>query len=78
MSQQHLLAANIIKHGVTVEWPAKPQIPPEAKGFIELCLKSSVEERPDASTLLAHPFLDFSAKPKPDKSQQMAPPASKK
>jgi len=57
LTQQHILQQNVISKGVSVEFPAKPHIPQDAKDFIKMCLTPNVDGRPDVITLSKAEFL---------------------
>eukprot|EP01128_Nolandella_sp_AFSM9_P003263 TRINITY_DN1387_c0_g1_i1.p1 TRINITY_DN1387_c0_g1~~TRINITY_DN1387_c0_g1_i1.p1 ORF type:complete len:619 (+),score=106.50 TRINITY_DN1387_c0_g1_i1:24-1880(+) len=74
MTQQNLMANNIISHGIEVKFPTKPAISEEAQHFIRRCLVSNPTLRPSTADLLKHPFI--SAQNLSLTHAKMNPPAS--
>jgi len=75
LSQQKILADNIILKANTVEFPAKPVVSAEAKRLILQCLCPQQKDRPDVLQIVKDPFLQLSKK---DKSMPPPKKASKK
>ncbi|XP_046894797.1 serine/threonine-protein kinase tousled-like 2 isoform X1 [Hypomesus transpacificus] len=56
-SQQDILQENTILKATEVQFPAKPVVTPEAKGFIRRCLVYRKEDRIGVHQLASDPFL---------------------
>lgn len=75
LSQQKILADNVILKANTVEFPPKPAVSQEAKRFILQCLIPQQKDRPDVLQIIKDPFLQLSKK---DKSMPPPKKTSKK
>lgn len=56
-SQERVLSEGIITNATSVEFPATPNVTPEAKDFISACLTHDQHHRPDVQSLCNHPYL---------------------
>jgi tousled-like kinase len=78
LSQQKILAENVILKANTVEFPPKPVVSQEAKHLILQCLIPQQKDRPDVLQIIKDPFLQLSKKdksmppPKKNKKQEIS------
>jgi len=71
LSQEQILHSGTIRNAQSVEFPAKPSISAECRGFIQRCLAYRQADRPDVSTAAADPWMTY-VKPVPTPNQASA------